>query len=513
MKKETARSSQTDYAKLHQISREARVFQGISSVLNWDQETYMPLGADAIRSEQFKELAGLIHQKRTSKRFQSALNKLIDISSGDIVANDLSAEQIAALKCWRRDYLQEVSLPKRFVEELSHLTSHTVNVWRNARKANDFKLLAPHLKKIIQLSRKKADYLGYQDHPYDALIDLYEPHMTTKSIQSLFDPLRTSLSSLVKQVVNKQNASGGLENHFLFSNFSTEQQLAFSSRLLDDMGYDLTKGRLDLSTHPFSSASHPTDSRITTRIHATGLMSNISAVLHEAGHGLYEMGLLSEHYGSPLCEAISFGFHESQSRWWETLIGLSRPFWQYYFPILQNYFKGQLNSVSFEQFYQAINKVEPSLIRIESDELTYPLHIIVRFELEKQLIEGTLAVKDIPQAWNEKMQELLGVTPKTDAEGCLQDIHWSCGYFGYFPSYALGNMYAAHLFEGFQRDCPDWQTRISSGQLIFVTEWLRKHVYQHGRRYSSLELLQQVSKKPFTSEAYLGYLSNKYHTT
>lgn len=495
-----------DYIKLHGISREIRILEGISSHLDWDQETYMPPDGAGIRAEQLKTLAGIIHKKRIGRPFASALNKLIDLKSGKLRAHHLNEAQNAALGEWRRDYLIHKALPQKFVEKFASLTSQSIHVWHHAKEHNSFQQFAPFLEQLIVMSRKKADYLGYKEHPYDALLDHYEPHTTTKEVTALFGHLRQSITALLKKITSSKE----IDDSFLSGKFSHEKQMEFGKLLMKSTGYEMTKGRLDLSGHPFSSASHPTDSRITTRIHKTGLMDSLMAVLHETGHALYEMGLPIDHYGSPLGEAISMGMHESQSRWWETRIGLSKPFWSYFFPLLQQEFKAQLGKITLDQFYKGINKVSPSLIRIESDEVTYSLHVILRFELERALIEGSLAVRDIPEAWNAKMQELLGITPKNNAEGCLQDIHWSMGAFGYFPAYTLGNLYTSHFFLGFERDFPKWQERVAKGELDFINSWLGQKIYQHGRRYTSKELLQNVSGKPFSAEAYTKYLTNKY---
>lgn len=497
--------AQKDYQKIFELSRYIRILQGISALLDWDQETYMPGGAAGIRAEQLKTLAGLIHREKTSRKFTNALGKLIDLSSGRVKSKKLSDNQAAALKEWRRDYLQDVALPSTFVEEFAKLTSQSILAWRTAKKQNSFQQFAPFLDRIVTMCRKKADLLGYQDHPYDALLDHYEPEIKTKDVSLLFERLRDTLSPLIKKIA----ASRQIDDRFLFGDWEEHKQLEFGHKLLEAMKYDLKKGRLDLSTHPFSSASHPTDSRITTRM-GSSLMTNIGAILHEAGHGLYEMGLPEGEYGSPLGEARSLGIHESQSRWWETRIGLSQPFWQYFFPLLKEHFKGKFDHVSLNDFYKAINKVEPLFIRIESDELTYPLHIILRFELEKALIEGSLNVRDIPEAWNAKMEQYLGVVPSTNSEGCLQDIHWSMGGIGYFPTYTLGNLYAAHLFEGFAHDHSNWAERVAAGELEFIKLWLYEKVYQHGRRFSSFELLKQATGKEFSAEAYLRYLKHKY---
>lgn len=502
----TRSDSQKQYEKLFQISRYAATLEGVAKLLDWDQETYMPLGAFENRSEQLKILAGLIHKERTGKKFSNVLSNLIDIKSGKILHKDLSEQQRAALKEWRRDYLQQSSLPAKFVESFAKLTSQAIVLWREAKKNDDFDSFAPVLTKIIEMNRKKADYLGYQDHPYDALIDLFEPDLKTKEIDSFFKDVRQNLTPLIQKISSQK----AIKDDFLFGKWDEKKQIEFGWLLLDDMGYDRAKGRLDISSHPFSSSSHPTDSRITTHLHPTSLMSNISAVLHEGGHSLYEMGLPHDLFGSPLGEPRSHGIHESQSRWWETRIGLSKPFWKHFFPILQKKFNGPLEKVSLDAFYKAINKVEPALIRVEADELTYPLHIILRFEIEKKLIEGSMKVKEIPSMWNAKMKEYLGVTPKNNSEGCLQDIHWSMGAFGYFPTYTMGNLYAAHLFEAFAQQHSDWEKRVGNGELAFIRDWLGKNIYQHGRRYSSHELLKKATGKEFSAKAYVNYLKDKY---
>jgi carboxypeptidase Taq len=499
--------AQKYYEELHSISRKAQILAGVSSLISWDQETYMPEGAAGIRAEQLEALSGIIHEAKTSKQFSTALSKLIDINTGKILVNGLQENQISAVHAWLRDYKKEIALPKKFVEEFSKLTSEGIVAWAHAKKENSFQHFAPYLDRIIVMNQEKAKLLGFKDHPYDALLDSFEPGMTTREVDALFIKLKKFLTPLIKKIGSKKKC----DDSFLFGKFPAEKQLQFGKKLLDSMNYDVNMGRLDLSNHPFSSAAHPTDSRITTRIHDSSLMSNISAILHEGGHALYEMGLPASDYGSPLCEATSLGIHESQSRFYETRIGLSKPFWKHFLPLLQKTFKGPLEKVTLDAFYNAINCVEPSLIRIEADEVTYNLHIILRFEIEKALIEGSLKVRDIPEAWNNKMTELLGVTPKNNKEGCLQDIHWSMGAFGYFPTYALGNIYASHLFEGFEKDNPDFEKLIESGNLEFIKEWLNSKVYKYGRQYNSKDLLEKATGKAVSADAFITYLTNKYN--
>ncbi len=493
------------YQKLHSISRRIALLEGISHLLEWDQETYMPSDGGSIRGEQLEAMAGLIHERRTGKEFTSALSKLIDLKTGEILLKNLSTAQSVALMRWRRDHLHATALPTEFVEEFARLTSQAQLVWRQARADNAYQHFAPFLDKIISMNRKKAEFLGYKDHPYDALLDLYEPDNTNKKTMTLFESLKKSLVPLLKKVA----ASKQISNDFLFGEFNHQKQLDYNHVLLDAMGYLPKRGRLDISAHPFSTSLHPTDSRITTRIHGKGLMSSILSTLHEGGHALYEQGLPIEHFGSPLGEAISLGMHESQSRWWETRIGQSKQFWQHQLPILKKHFPA-LKNVDLEDFYKAINRVQPSLIRVEADEMTYPLHVVLRTELERELIEGTLSVRELPEAWNSKMESLVGVTPTSNTDGCLQDVHWSTGAFGYFPTYVLGNMYAAHLFKTFEKDHTDWKTKVAAGELGFIKTWLNEAVYKYGREYNSHELLEKITGKKFTSDAYIEYLQSKY---
>lgn len=495
-----------DYQALLKISRHAKVLDGISQLLHWDQETYMPEGAAQIRAEQVEVLAEIIHKEKISRQFSTALGKLINVKNGTVISKNINNGEKAALQQWRHDYIKATALPTKFVKDFARLTSQAVQVWRVARQENSFQKFAPFLEKIIEKNREKADLYGYEDHPYDALLDDFEQGMTTKEISTLFQSLGKSVVQLLKKITSAKQVDAS----FLNGKFDHAKQMDFGKLVLKDIGFDMTRGRLDISTHPFSQSSHPTDSRITTRINDTGLMDCFSAILHECGHSLYEMGLPTEHYGSPLCESISLGVHESQSRWWETRIGQSKPFWKHYLPLLKKTFKGKLDDVSLDAFYRGINRVEPSFIRVEADEVTYSLHVIIRFEIEKALIEGNLNVREIPEAWNSKMKSYLGIVPKNDAQGCLQDIHWSLGGFGYFPTYTLGNLFAAQLFESFEKDNPKWKEQVSQGNLTFIKDWLYKSIHQYGRQYTSKELIKKVTGKPFSSEPYLNYLNEKY---
>lgn len=498
--------SKDTYRKLQLLSRHGRTLQGISSLLQWDQETYMPPGAAEIRAEQLKVLAGLIHREKTSKEFAKTLGSLIDLKTGKILAAKLTPSEKAALKLWRRDYQRDMALPAHFVENFAKLCSESIFAWEKAKKSQSFKTFLPFLEQVIEQCRKKADYIGYQDHPYDALLEEYEPGMTTRDIRFLFTPLESSVQRLLKHIQNAASPKKDTPT----GTFSLEQQQELNRLLLKLIDYPDHFGRLDLSAHPFSSSAHPTDNRITTRIDLNNPLNTIGTVLHECGHAFYEMGLPKEEYGTPLGDAISLGIHESQSRWWETRIGMSKAFCKFFLPHLKRHYKGHFDRLNVDGFWKMLNTVEPTLIRVDADEVTYPLHVILRFNLEVQLIEGSLKPKEIPEAWNAEMARLLGIIPKNDAEGCLQDIHWSMGGFGYFPTYVLGNLYAAHFFNQFEEDHSDWEKKVAKGEFGFIKDWLAKNIHQYGRRYSSKVLLKKITGKPFSSAAYEEYLNRKY---
>ena len=385
-------------------------------------------------------------------------------------------------------------------KEFSKTTSTALHAWSQAKESSDFSLFAPHLAKIVALCKKKAELLTYQDHPYDALLDLYEPGMTVKKLSPLFSALKTSLLSLLQDIRLPCPKP-------LPSFFDPEEQMKLGKQLLKLLGFSQRSCRIDLSSHPFCLGIHPKDTRITSRIFPDQVISHILSTLHESGHALYNMQLPQELYGTPLCEPASYGIDESQSRLWETFIGRSLSFWSFFYPNLQQSFP-QLALYSLQDFYHSIHTVTPSCIRVEADEVTYSLHIILRFEIEKALFEG-LSVQEIPSLWNQKMKELLGIIPSQDKEGCLQDIHWAMGAFGYFPSYALGNLFAAQLFETLKKAFP-LEKQISQGNFQEIRNWLNTHIHQHGKLYLPDELIEQVTHTPLQPTAYIQYLQDKY---
>jgi carboxypeptidase Taq len=490
--------SQKAIDSLKELGKKAALLSGAIHLLEWDQETLMPEEGAANRAEQLALLSSILHEMETAEVFKKGLEQAEN--------EQLSDENKACLREWKRDYHKAVALPPAFVETFARTTSQALQIWKEAREKSDFSLFAPMLEKIVSLNRQKADYLGYQEKPYDALLDLFEPQATTANITTLFEALKKEIVPLLKAI----NSTKKVEQESVKGLFSQDAQLAFSRQVAEKMGFSFKKGRLDLSTHPFCTSLHPKDTRITTRIDENDPIGCLMGVIHETGHALYEEGLPEEWFGTPLGQALSMGMHESQSRFWETRIGQSRPFWKGFYPLLKKTFPKPLQNIDEETFYRSVNRVEPTFIRVEADEVTYPLHVILRFELEQALINDKLPVKEIPSLWNEKMAKYLEITPPNDRLGCLQDIHWSLGLMGYFPTYTLGNIYAATLFDAFKNEHPDWDKRLETTDLSFVNEWQNKAVHLHGRRYGSVELLEKISKRPFSAEPYTTYLKEKY---
>lgn len=493
------------FVEIADSSKKIANYESILGLLHWDQETQMPPGGIGPRSQQISLLSGYIHEEKTSRKFRAQLEKLIHLGTGKPKVKGLTKQQLICLREWRQKFLKDTKLPTSFIEELSQVTSEAQQIWAIARKDNNYKLFAPFLQKIIDLNRKKADILGFGDHPYDPLLEMHEPCMTTKKVGTIFAGLQKELTALLKKIVKAKQ----IDDSFLHKKVGDEKQLEIGRLILAGLPADPTYSRLDLSSHPFSTGLHPHDSRITTRILPNAFMSNVFSVLHEGGHMMYDMGLPVEYWGTPLSEAVSLSIHESQSRWWETLIGRNLPYWRHVYPLLQKSYT-PLKKVPLEKFYRAINKVAPSYIRVEADEVTYCLHVILRFETEKQLISGTLSVAELAEFWNEKMKDLLGIKPPTDRQGCLQDIHWALGEFGYFPTYALGNLFAAHFFTAFAKQNRDWEQRIAGGDLFFVREWLKENIHKWGRTYNSEELAKKVTGTPLSEDAYCSYLKKKY---
>ena len=493
------------FQKLFDLSRSTQTVESIERVLFWDQETMMPKNGINIKTMQKKEIASIIHSKKTSKEYKEALSKLIDIESEQILEKDLDMDQKRCVELMLGDYKSAIKLPNSFVTKLAEVSSEATHTWIEAKKNNDFAMLEPHLQAVIDLMKEKADLIGYDDHPYDALVNEYEPHMTVKTLDGLFNPLKESLSKLAKKC--EKNST---DDSFLYGNFDTEMQLEIGKTLLYEMGLEKDNMRLDLSAHPFCMPVHANDLRLTTRIEDSSFHQCLSATMHEGGHSLYEQGILADQFGLPTGQNASIGIHESQSKFWETFVGQSRPFLKGFYPKLQKAFKKQLEKTTLEDYYSAVNIVKPSLIRIHADEVTYGLHVILRYEIEKAFVEGKMRVKDLPEVWNEKMEHYLGIQPHTNSEGCMQDIHWSSALFGYFPTYALGNLYAAQLFNEMKSDHPDFELKLENCEYQFMTNWLKDKVHKHGRRYDPQDLIEKATGKKLSSDAFVSYLNTKY---
>lgn len=473
-----------------------------AALLEWDQETYMPPSAASVRAEQLSTLHRLAHEWFTSEKTGELLEAAAEVVR-DWPADDLNVRLVRVV---HEDYEKARRVPTKLVAELARTESQAREAWKQARAANRYDLFAPYLERLLVLQREKAAALGYPNHPYDALLDQYEPGMTTAEVQTLFEQLRKHLVPLLQALFEQPQP----EDAFLRRYVEPDRQWTLNRRLLQALGFDLDRGRLDASVHPFSTGIAIADVRLTTRIHPNDFTSGLFATLHEAGHGLYEQGIDPALERTPLADGASLALHESQSRFWENVIGRGLPFWEYFYPQLQETLPDVLCDVPLEAFYRAINRVQPSLIRVEADEVTYNLHILLRFELEVALIEGSLSVQDLPIAWEEGMQRYLGLRPTTLRESVLQDIHWAQGAFGYFPTYTLGNLMAAQLFMALRTAFVELDDFVRQGTFFPILEWLRKHIHRYGRAWKAAVLLQWATGKPLQVEPWLQYVREKY---
>jgi carboxypeptidase Taq len=473
------------------------------AILNWDRDVFMPVEGSNLRAEKISYLAGLLHEKFLAKDFEKMLKEL----KKEMDKKNLSPKESAIIKEVWREFEKEKKLPLEFVKELSEICSKAQGVWMKAREKSDFKMFQPYLKKIIKLKKQEAEYIGYKNSPYDALLDVYEPEMTTQEIYTILEDLKNFLIPFIKQI---KNSKVKINPKILKGNFPISKQKKFDKLIAKKIGFNFESGRLDVSTHPFTTSFHPSDVRITTRFDKNDLFYSVSSTMHEVGHALYEQGILPENFGTPLGESISLGIHESQSRVWENIIGKNKLFWKYFYPILQKEFSQPFLKVKLEDFYNAINYVKPSLIRTEADEVTYNLHIIMRFEIEKDLIEGKIKVEDLPKIWNSKMKEYFGINVPNDRLGILQDVHWSCGSIGYFPTYSLGNLYSSQFYNAAKKDILNLEKEISSGNFKNLREWFRKNIHIHGKFYSASELVKKVTGEKLNNKYFINYIKNKY---
>jgi carboxypeptidase Taq len=493
------------YVELIRLSRDETVLSSCLDVLQWDEEVCMPRGGVEHRAEQMALLAGLAHDRGTNPRYDELLGAI----EGSSLVADLESPQAVNVRELRRGYDRERRLPRRLVEESARISALASQAWSDARKRDEFKSFAPWLDRTFALAREEADAVGYVGARYDALLDDYEPGMTSDRLSDLFARLRVELVPLVDSL---RGEPAPAPHHVLAREFPLERQRMFVEGVASALGFDLDCGRLDVGSHPFCTSIGPGDVRIALRYYPRNFARGFFALVHEVGHALYDQGLDPAHYGTPMGEAASLGLHESQSRLWENQVGRSEGFWRHFYPQLRSAFHEALHDISLEVFRRVINHVAPSVIRVQADELTYDLHIMIRFELERALLAGDLRAADLPGAWAELYQQYLGLAPRNDRTGCLQDGHWSEGLIGYFPTYTLGNVYAAQLFAAAERALGPLDASFATGDFRTLRGWLGEHVHRHGQRYSVATLIERATGSAPDPSALIASLSRRYRS-
>ena len=474
-------------------------YESILALLEWDQQTFLPKKGSDYRAEQITTLSGLIHRRRTDPKLGDWLSELVDLDSS-------SLQVVAAVRNAKRQFERFAKLPAELVEALARCTAMAHRVWATARESDDFQSFQPMLEEMVSLKRQQADAIGFKECRYDALLDEYEPEIRTSHIRPLLEGLRSELVPLL-QAIRDRGKSAPI--HLLNRRFSEGAQSKFARRIAATIGFDFDRGRLDSTLHPFCTEMGPSDCRITTRFDENFFSTAFFGTLHEAGHGMYEQGLPTDWYGMAPGKFASLGVHESQSRLWENQVGRSLAFWQHFMPTAVEHFPNSLAGIGLDDWYWAINDVRPTLIRVEADEATYNLHIIIRFELEQELIDGALSVGDAPAAWAERYEKYLGIRPTGDAEGILQDVHWSAGLFGYFPTYSLGNLYSAQLFEKADEDVGGLNEQFARGEFEPLLSWLRHNIHSKGQCLAAKDLVRQVTGCELSHDALMRHLRGK----
>jgi carboxypeptidase Taq len=493
---------QAAYQWLAGHSRETALLRSVSRLLSWDQRTYIPPKGHAHRADQLAFLARLIHERETDPRVGEHLSQ---VEGSDLIA-DAGSPEAVNVREWRRTFDRATRIPPELAVALAQASAEGETAWERARPKNDWPAFLPYLERLVDLSREEAEALGYTTEPYDALLDGFEVGETAAGLESLFISLRESLVGLLDAI---RGSSRTPDVSVLHRHYPQALQQQFSREAVLKIGYDFEAGRLDPTAHPFSTGIGPGDIRITTRYDENFFSMAFFGTLHETGHALYNQGLPPEFWGTPRGQSVSLGIHESQSRLWENLVGRSRGFWEFFFPRARSVFPA-LEDVSLETFHFAINEVAPSLIRVEADEVTYNLHIIFRFELERSLMNRGLEARDLPEAWNAKIREYLDLTPPDDRDGVMQDVHWSAGYFGYFPTYTLGNIYAAQFFAKASEELGDPAALLARGEFEPLLTWLREHIHSQGSRYRPRGLVRAVTGDDRNSRFLVDYLSAKF---
>jgi carboxypeptidase Taq len=487
---------------LRRLIGEVMDLRHAADLIEWDERVYMPPGGAAVHGEMSAALRRLAHEKFTSTEVGDA----IGAARQHVALDDPDADTARMVAITARDYDKATRVPADFVAEHATAVSAAQHVWADARARSDFARFQPHLETVIDLKRRYVEFFPPADHPYDVMLDDYEPGMNTADVRRLFDALRPRQVAIIKRVGSGPAPPDG----FMKATYSEGDLWSFAVDVITAFGFDWQRGRQDKSVHPFATGIGAGDVRITTRWVEGQPLSLLFGTMHEAGHAMYEQGISAAHHRTLLEGGASLGVHESQSRLWENLVGRSRSFWDHFFPQLQTRVPSQLAGVTAEQFYRTINRVQPSFIRVEADEATYNLHIMLRVELELALIEGSLAVSDLPEAWNARMQEYLGLTPPDAAKGVLQDIHWAAGLFGYFATYTLGNVIAAQLWERFGAVHPQRDADIGRGDFSALLSWLKTELHRHGRKFEPKELVERITGSSVSPEPYLRYLEQKY---
>ncbi|EWG10908.1 carboxypeptidase M32 [Cytobacillus firmus] len=469
-------------------------------LMYWDMRTGAPKQGMEQRSEVIGMISSEVFRMSTSEEMAAYIAKL----SG---RENLSEITLKTLGECKKDYDRNKKIPAEEYTEYVILQSKAESIWEDAKASSDFEMFQPYLEKLVEMNKRFISYWGYEGNKYNTLLDMYEPGVTVETLDQVFGKLREKIVPLVQQISESQNKP---ETSFLFKHFSKDKQRDFSLKVLDQMGYNFKAGRLDETVHPFATGLNPGDVRVTTKYDETDFRTAVFGTIHEGGHALYEQNISSDLVGTPLCSGTSMGIHESQSLFYENFVGRHLSFWKKNYDLLKEYASGQFDDVSIGAFYRAINESRPSLIRIEADELTYPLHIIIRYEIEKGLFNDEIEVKDLPAIWNEKYEQYLGVKPENNGEGVLQDVHWAGGSFGYFPSYALGYMYAAQLKNSMLKDLPNYDELLEEGNLLPIKEWFTKNVHQFGKMKKPLEILNDVTGEGLNAQHLIDYLYDKY---
>jgi len=488
--------------QLREITGEVADLNAAISLLGWDQQTYMPAGGNDARGQHLATLGKIAHQKATS----SQVGDLLGALKSELMSGDPDGDDAAFVRVASRDYDKAVRVPAEFVAEQAIITTAAFEAWHEARAKSNFETFRPHLEKVVALVKRYITFFPPADHPYDVLLDDYEPGMKTAEVKAIFDALRPRQVELLHKIAGRPQ----VDDRFLHRAFNEKKIWELAADITRELGYDWRRGRMDRAPHPFETSFGADDVRITNRFEPEQPLATLFSGMHEAGHAMYEQGVARNYDRTPLAHGASLAVHESQSRMWENLVGRSLPFWELMYPRLKRLFPSQLKGVGVRSFYRAINKVQPSHIRVNADEATYNLHIMLRLELEISLVEGALDIRDLPDIWNARMQEYLGIRPRNDAEGVLQDVHWSYGSIGYFSTYALGNLISAQFMQKMRSDLADVDGSIRAGKFGELLEWLRTNVHTFGRKYDPQDLVQRVTGSRINPEPYVRYLTDKY---